>query len=446
MQDKDVKSVIPFHAVRHRSEGRRWRVILHSSRISRPALRALSALLFLSLSVIVDAGGLETLKTLRNAQGALPTTQLSAFLSGHDQSKDLELYDAPTELMEDGLSPPLRQTAQPLTSEEDYFGVRGGNGWIDEDGEDDIDAARGVIANWRKSTPLRPCFGCTPGLPMAFSSMFSECSFVTLGAHMGIAPAYSKLVVRTNDTVLVRLVGSRLFFSEASDLFSFLTDFLHGTCPESNRLQNLTSMCSWNGARTGPDIDAPPCTIYAINATKIHDQVPGGAALDRPQAHGLYGPGTYRFSFRDFENSDFPYAFWVLQYLRAEQVGGNLANVTVVGQFNNQPPPVPPVKLFTSVFIAAVILFTVFAVFFNPWIGAEAADLGTRVPWFRRTFLRSHNLGSVPQPRSYIPTRRHSAWMPSSSSASGYHMRSMVSSEDYHLLETGPYSSSPSTL
>lgn len=331
--------------------------------------------------------------------------------------------------------------------------------------------ARGIIANWRHSVPLRPCFGCTPGGPMAFSSMFSECSFVTLGAQMGVAPVFTNLTVRTNDTVLVHLVGSRFFFPEATDLFSFLTNILDGTCPDGNRLQNLTSVCTLGGQTAPVGAEGPAlCTIYNVTATKVRphgrgqgeeegedeegeeEEEEGARAM---QARGLYGPGKYRFAYRDFNNVEFPYAFWVLQYLRVEHAAEErTANVTVTGQFNNHPPPVPPSRLFTGMFVVALVVFAVFAAVYNPWVGARAVDLGARVPWLRRNVFEQRHQGPTPQPPpSVLQVRRGTTLMGSGSgrgrsglgrsgsgglggSGRGFHpLRSMVSaSEEYQLM------------
>jgi len=323
-----------------------------------------------------------------------------------------------------------------------------------EDDDDDesggMEARGGIIANWRKSTlALRPCYGCTPGAPMAFSNLFSECSFVTLGAQMGVAPVFSNLTLKTNDTVLVHLVGSRFFFPDASDLYSFLTNILDGTCPDGNRLQNLTSVCTLGGQAAPVDAKGGPalCTIYNVTATKVHVlKEEEGREEMHVQAHGLYGPGKYRLSFRDFNNAEFPYAFWVLQYLRIEAPGEggreSTANVTVTGQFNNQPPSVPPARLWTGMFVVALLVFVVFAAVYNPWVGPRAVDLGARIPWVRRNVLEERQTGPRVQPPPPVYGRRGTVMGSGSwsgglgGSGRGFYLRSMASSEDYHLMDS----------
>lgn len=325
-----------------------------------------------------------------------------------------------------------------------------------DDDSSGIEIRGGMIANWRKSTPLRPCYGCTPGAPMAFSNLFSECSFVTLGAQMGVAPIFTNLTLKTNDTVLVHLVGSRFFFPEASELFSFLTSTLGGTCPEGNRLQNLTSVCTLGGQAAPVGSDGPAlCTIYSVNATKVHGFGKEGVGEGREevhvQAHGLYGPGEYRFNFQDFNNVGFPYAFWVLQYLNIEAPGEgrreNTANVTVSGQFNNQPPRVPPARLWTVTFVVALVVFVVFAAIFNPWVGPRAIDLGARIPLVRRNVLEERQTGPTVLPpssasvsslqgrRSTLMAMGHGSGSSGmGGSGRGFDLRSMASSEDYQLM------------
>jgi hypothetical protein len=281
---------------------------------------------------------------------------------------------------------------------------------------------------------------------------------------MGITPTFSNLTLKTNDTVLVHLVGSRFFFPAASDLYSFLTNILDGTCPDGNRLQNLTSVCTLGGQAAPVGSDGPAlCTIYSVNATKVHGLREGGREEgeeeSRLQAHGLYGPGKYRFSFRDFNNAEFPYAFWVLQYLRIEAPGEgrreSTANVTITGQFNNQPPLVPPARLWTGVFVAALLVFAVFAAVFNPWLGPRAVDLGARIPWVRRNVLEERQTGPRVQPPLSVAVSglqgRRSTMMGSGSgrgagglggSGRVFPVRSMASSEDYQLMGNAEASSS----
>jgi hypothetical protein len=285
---------------------------------------------------------------------------------------------------------------------------------------------------------------------------------------MGVAPIFTNLTLRTNDTVLVHLVGSRFFFPEASDLFSFLTNTLGGTCPDGNRLQNLTSVCTLGG-QAAPVGSAEPvlCTIYSVNATKVHGfGKEGGSEEGREevhvQAHGLYGPGKYRFSFRDFNNAGFPYAFWVLQYLSRESPREgrweNTANVTVSGQFNNQPPRVPPARLWTGTFVVALVVFVVFAAIFNPWVGPRAVDLGARIPFVRRNVLEERQTGPRVLPplsvsvssfegrRCTLTAMRNGCGSSGiGGSGRGFNLRSMASSEDYQLMGN-PTSRPPVTI
>lgn len=284
---------------------------------------------------------------------------------------------------------------------------------------------------------------------------------------MGIAPTFSNLTLKTNDTVLVHLVGSRFFFPAASDLYSFLTNFLDGTCPDGNRLQNLTSVCTLGGQAAPVGSEGPAlCTIYSVNATKVHVFKEGEEAREdeegeeesRLQAHGLYGPGKYRFSFRDFNNAEFPYAFWVLQYLSIEAPGEggreSTANVTITGQFNNQPPSVPPARLWTGMFVAALLVFAVFAAVFNPFVGPRAVDLGARIPWVRRNVLEERQTGPRVQPPLSVSVaglqgrRVMGSGSGSGSgrglggSGRGFYLRSMASNEEYQLLGNAEASSS----
>jgi hypothetical protein len=187
------------------------------SMMRNPPFSALQLVLLLPLLVLVLAEATTAARlttttrrpasALRSDSAAPPPPSLSFHPAG-----------VLPQMPDDDASPPSSSS----TSQDPLPPPSPSNNDQDED-EDDSDmggmeARGGKIANWRKNTPLRPCYGCTPGTPMAFSNLFSECSFVTLGAQMGIAPVFSNLTLKTNDTVLVHLVGSRFFFPAASDL------------------------------------------------------------------------------------------------------------------------------------------------------------------------------------------------------------------------------------
>ncbi len=349
--------------------------------------------------------------------------------------------------------------AAPLpTSARRGAGSRTGNDDDDDAGagrhgrkeEEEEGRGAGVIANWRQQKHLSPCFGCSPGRPMALSNMFEECSLLTLGQTMGIAPGYTNLTVHTNQSVMVHLVGSRLFFPEAEALYGFLTDTLNGTCPDGNRLDNITSVCTWGGAR-GEGTQPALCTIYNATATKVQGDGEGEEEEEEEEdelpAHGLYGPGKYHFRFTEFNNSVFPFAFWVVQYLHVgpPDDDGRSANVSVKGVFQNNPPRVPPAKLYTGFFVAAVVLCAAFFLVYNPYVGNRAVDLGARVPWLRRNVLEQGHHGPTPQPPPAVFMRRHASSTLFGSGGWGrrVHLRSMppprngVDEEDaaYHLLE-----------
>ncbi len=250
----------------------------------------------------------------------------------------------------------------------------------------DVGSDGGRIARWHRTKHLIPCAGCVAGEAMALDRMFKACSLFTFGHNMGVYPRRTNLTLVTNETVLVHLVGSRLFFPDGEAFFSLLTADLiqNRTCPgpgddAAGRMRNITSLCAVadpadgtlrGGVRVrldGEEEEGPLCVIYGVEAAAVgaEDDV-GGGRVDR--AAGLYGPGEYDFDFSAFRTGEFRYAFWSIQFLSLEEGGGVekngvlRANVTSKGSFVNDPPALPKPLLVNAFFIAALVVCAIFFV------------------------------------------------------------------------------------
>lgn len=259
---------------------------------------------------------------------------------------------------------------------------------------------------------------------------------------MGVVPLLTNLTLSTNETVLVHLVGSRLYFPSAQAFFDLTSSLmLNTTCPApsdeadaARRIRNISSLCAVADPEAGGALvgglrleggkddkeGGPLCVIYPVEA------VPGGEEGEGEgrgrgeggsgsgsgwAAAGLYGPGDYRFNFSAFRTDEFRYAFWSVQFLRLEEgaAGGDdgtetlRANVTSKGSFLNNPPALPKPVLVNAFFVAALIACAVFFVVYNPVVGTRLVDLGSRSPFLRRHVLAHQHPGPVPQSSTAPP-------------------------------------------
>lgn len=207
---------------------------------------------------------------------------------------------------------------------------------------------------------------------------------------MGVYPSQTNLTLQTNETVLVHLVGSRLFFPESQAFFDLMGSLMrNSTCPAPTdedvapRLRNITALCAVadpaaddgalvGGVRLrgeGEDADEGPlCVIYPVQGEIVDATGLAGVA---DHAAGLYGPGTYHFNFSGFRTEEFRYAFWSVQFLQLPpQDGGDdvdagavlRANVTSKGAFVNNPIWPPKPMLVNAFFIAAIVACAIFFV------------------------------------------------------------------------------------
>lgn len=259
---------------------------------------------------------------------------------------------------------------------------------------------------------------------------------------MGVVPSRTNLTLSTNETVLVHLVGSRLYFPSAQAFFDLTASLMrNSTCPApsdeedvARRVRNITSLCAVAAADAGADNSegdgalvgglrlegdkgGPLCVVYPVEA------VPGGGEEDGAQdgaegdgdnggghAAGLYGPGKYHFNFSAFRTDEFRYAFWSVQFLRLEGGGGDdvdtallRANVTSKGSFTNNPPPLARPLLVNAFFVAALVACAAFFAVFNPVVGNRLVDLGSRSPFLRRHLFEQPHPGPVPRPAAAPP-------------------------------------------
>lgn len=241
----------------------------------------------------------------------------------------------------------------------------------------------GHVARWRKHKHLHPCIGCTEGEAMDMRHMFEDCSIFTMGEHMGNHPTQTELTVDTNETVLVHLIGSKLFFPGPQSFFELVGSLMrNSTCPgrdeAARRVRNVSSLCAVSDPVTGSpvgglrlgkqqqrgdQVGGALCVIYKVSG-RGRD---GADDVAEGRAAGLYGPGTYQFNFSAFQTADFPYAFWSIHYLsQADRgaAGGAAvlgANVTSNGSFVNNPPVVGKL-LVNAFFVGALVVCALFFV------------------------------------------------------------------------------------
>lgn len=221
---------------------------------------------------------------------------------------------------------------------------------------------------------------------MDMRHMFEDCSIFTMGEHMGNHPTQTELTVDTNETVLVHLIGSKLFFPGPQSFFELVGSLMrNSTCPgldeAARRIRNVSSLCAVvdpvtsllvGGLRLGKkqqrggEEGKPLCFIYKVSGRGWDGDGTDDVAEGRTA--GLYGPGTYQFNFSAFQTADFPYAFWSIQYLSLADrgaAGGNAAvlgaNVTSNGSFVNDPPVVGKL-LVNAFFIGALVVCALFFV------------------------------------------------------------------------------------
>lgn len=228
------------------------------------------------------------------------------------------------------------------------------------------------------------------------SSMFSECSIFTFGDHMGVYPRRTELTLATNETVLVHLIGSKLFFPGAQSFFQLVGSLVRNTtCPgplddAARRIRNVSALCAVadprdcslvGGLRLGKQRHQqqgeekegePLCVIYDVSGrARSGGGGDVGAAPEGRAAGGLYGPGEWHFNFSGFNTESFRYAFWSVEFLTLAEgqdrsaAGGGAAvlraNVTSKGSFVNDPPAVKNL-LVNAFFIGALVVCALFFV------------------------------------------------------------------------------------
>lgn len=247
---------------------------------------------------------------------------------------------------------------------------------------------------------------------------------------MGVLPLMTNLTLSTNETVLVHLVGSRLYFPSAQAFFGLASSLMqNSTCPapsdeadSARRVRNITSLCAVADPEAGGALvgglrlegvkdnkeGGALCVIYSVEAVPGGDEGEGqgrGEGNSGWAVAGLYGPGDYRFNFSAFRTDEFRYAFWSVQFLRLEEgaagdddgAGMLRANVTSNGSFLNNPPALPKPMLVNAFFVAALVACAVFIAVYNPVVGPLLVDLGSRSPFLRRHVFEHQHPGPVPQ-------------------------------------------------